>query len=112
MRRARRLVLVFGAIQIVVALFLLRSGRSALDQVLALAGLVNGPILGLFLLGNLTKSVREASALVGLFLGLAVVITISVATPIAWTWYSMIGAVAVVVFACIHHSLTTQSAHS
>jgi SSS family transporter len=112
LRRARRLVLVFGAIQIVVALLLLGSGRSALDQVLALAGLVNGPILGLFLLGNFTRSLRESSALIGLFLGLAVVIVISFATPIAWTWYSMIGAVAVFLSACTHHSLTRQPAHS
>lgn len=110
LRRARRLVLVFGAIQIVVALVLLGSGRSALDQVLALAGLVNGPILGIFLLGNFTKSVRESSALIGLFLGLAVVITVSLATPIAWPWYSMIGALAVFVSACIHHSMTRRSA--
>jgi SSS family transporter len=106
--RARRLVLVFGGIQIVVALVLLGSGRSALDQVLALAGLVNGPILGIFLLGNFTKSVRESSALIGLFLGLAVVITVSLATSIAWPWYSMIGALAVFLSACIHHSMTKR----
>jgi Na+/proline symporter len=44
-----------------------------------------------FLLGLLTKRVRENDAIVGMLCGLAAMLYVRFATPIAFTWYVLIG---------------------
>ena len=52
-----------------------------------------GALLGVFLLGVLTRKPREGAAIAGVAAGLSIVIGIHFYTPIAWTWYVMIGTV-------------------
>jgi Na+/proline symporter len=52
-----------------------------------------GALLGVFLLGVLTKRPREMAAISGVVAGLAVVLWVHFYTPIAWTWYVLIGTV-------------------
>jgi SSS family solute:Na+ symporter len=51
-------------------------------------------LLGIFLLGVLTKKPREGAAAVGVVVGLAVILYVRFRTPIAFTWYVLIGTVA------------------
>ena len=50
-----------------------------------------GALLGVFLLGVLTKKPREGAAIAGVIAGLGAVIAVHFATPVAWTWYVLIG---------------------
>jgi Na+/proline symporter len=53
----------------------------------------SGSVLGAFLLGTLAPSVRERDTFAGMIAGLLVMTGVWWATPIAFTWYVLIGAV-------------------
>jgi solute:Na+ symporter, SSS family len=85
------LTLVWGLVQMGVALFVMRKQRSALDQVLSVASLINGPVLGVFLVGTFLRRVSEPPALVGMLASITVMLYLYFGTKIAWTWYALIG---------------------
>src|SRR5688572_22354741 len=91
MRVSRVVVVLAGIAQIAVGLGLQQTQRSAVNTVLAIASLINGPILGVFFLGASSKRGGSAAALTGMLAGLAVVVTVWLATPVAWPWYTVIG---------------------
>jgi Na+/proline symporter len=72
---------------------LARQWGSVLEAGLAIASIPFGALLGVFLLGTLTKRVRENEAIAGMLTGLAVVTWVRFGTSIAWTWYVLIGTV-------------------
>lgn len=80
-----------GIVQIAVGVAMQHSARSALAIVLSIASLINGPILGVFLLGWLRSSAARTAALTGMLTGLAVILYVAFATKIAWPWYTLIG---------------------
>ncbi len=85
------LTLLWGVIQIAVALAMRKQNRSALDLALSIASLINGPILGVFLVGVLLKRVSEPPALIGMLVSMVTMLYIYLQTRIAWTWYVFIG---------------------
>lgn len=85
------LTLLWGVVQIGVALLVRNQNRSALDQALSVASLINGPVLGVFLVGVFLKRVSEPPALIGMVASMAAMIYVRFATNIAWTWYVFIG---------------------
>ncbi len=87
------LTLFFGIVQIGVALLMMRQQRSALDQALSVASLINGPVLGVFLVGTFLPRVRQNAALTGILASCVIMIYIRFFTPIAWTWYVLIGSI-------------------
>jgi solute:Na+ symporter, SSS family len=101
LRVSHWLTLVWGIVQIGVALVAMRQNRSALDQALSVASLVNGPILGVFLVGTFLRRVSEPPALLGMLASMLVMTYIRFWTPIAWTWYVLIGSLITLVVAWI-----------
>ena len=93
------LTLLWGVVQIGVALLVRKQNRSALDQALSVASLINGPVLGVFLVGVFLKRVSEPPALIGMLASMAGMIYIRFATNIAWTWYVFIGSVITLIVA-------------
>jgi SSS family transporter len=85
------LTLLWGIVQIGVALVLRNKNRSALDLALSIASLINGPILGAFLVGTFLKRVSQTPALIGMLVSLSAMLYIYFQTRIAWTWYVFIG---------------------
>jgi SSS family solute:Na+ symporter len=85
------LTLIVGIIQIAIALALRHSNESALNQALSVAALINGPVLGVFLVGTFLKRVGEKPALIGMLVAIAVMVYIRFKTPVAWTWYGFFG---------------------
>ena len=79
-----------------VVLFLLalasRYGGSVLEKGLSIASVAYGGLLGVFLLGLLTKRATQAGAIAGMLCGVTVNVYIWGWTQIAWTWYVTIGA--------------------
>lgn len=64
---------------------------SVLEAALGIASIVYGSLLGVFFLGLLTRRTGEIAAMIGMSAGLAVMIYVRFATPIAWTWHVLIG---------------------
>lgn len=85
------LTLIIGIVQITVAISLISAKSSALSQALSVASLINGPILGVFLVGTFLKKAREIHALVGMSASICLMLYILFGTKIAWTWYALIG---------------------
>jgi SSS family transporter len=91
------LTLIWGVVQIGVALVVRNQPGSALSMALSIASLINGPILGVFLVGTLMKRVSQPPALIGMLVSLGSMIYVFLATKIAWTWYAFLGS-AITVF--------------
>jgi len=68
-----------------------RHWGSVLEAGLTIASILYGSLLGVFLLGLLTKSVQEVSAMVAMVVGLALMICVKQWTHISFTWYVLIG---------------------
>lgn len=95
LRVSRLLTIAAGMTQIGVALALQGQTRSAVDVALSVASLINGPILGVFLLGAITRS-GSTGALIGMCAGIAAVAAVWLATPLAWPWYTVVGSMTTV----------------
>ena len=95
------LTLAWGLVQIAVALVMRNQNRSALDLALSIASLINGPILGVFLVGVFLKRVSQPSALIGMLVSMATMLYIYLGTTIAWTWYVFIGSAVTLVVAWV-----------
>ena len=85
------LTVIIGIVQIVFAIGFMKINRSALDLALSVASLINGPILGVFLVGTFLKKAKEIHALIGMLASICLMIYILLGTKIAWTWYALIG---------------------
>jgi Na+/proline symporter len=87
---ARTVTLVWGAILFGVAL-LARNWGNVLQTGLSIASVLYGSLLGVFLLGVLTRRVGESAAIFGMAWGLAAMLYVRFETSIAFTWYVLIG---------------------
>jgi solute:Na+ symporter, SSS family len=94
MRVARGLTLVWGVVLILIALGAQNLQQSVLELALTIASVPYGSMLGIFLLGVLTKEATGRGALLGALAALAVLLLVMRFTSIAWTWYVAIGACA------------------
>ena len=90
-RLSRRATLFWGAVVFALALvFLFRGGR-VVEVGLAIASIAYGALLGIFLLGVLTRRATQAGGAVGMFCGLAVELYVARRTHIPYTWFVAIG---------------------
>jgi SSS family transporter len=90
---ARQTTVIWGSILLATA-FVLRHSKSVLEAGLTIGSIPAGALLGVFLLGVLTKKPRQTAAMVGMAAGLTAILLVRFETPIAWTWYVLIGTVA------------------
>ncbi len=93
------LTLIIGIVQIAVALVVMKQNRSALDQALSIASLFNGPVLGVFLVGVFIKKANETAALTGMAASILLMVYIKFFTPLAWTWYVLVGSLTTLLIA-------------
>ncbi len=69
-----------------------RQSRTVLVTGLSIASVAYGGLLGVFLLGVLTRRATQAGAIAGMLCGLALNVYLWKGTNIAWTWYVTFGA--------------------
>lgn len=91
LRVSHWLTLVWGIVQISVAVVAMNYASSALDKALSVASLINGPVLGVFLVGTFLRRVSEPPALIGMVASLIVMLYVRFYTPIAFTWFVLLG---------------------
>ncbi len=110
LRVSHWLTLAFGIVQIAVALAMMKQNRSALDQALSIASLFNGPVLGVFLVGTFVKKANQTAALTGMSASILLMLYLKFFTPIAWTWYVLIGSLTTLLVAWLASFIfTTKS---
>ncbi|HYL11285.1 MAG TPA: sodium:solute symporter [Candidatus Acidoferrales bacterium] len=89
LRLSRRMTLVWG---VVLLLFGMVRWGPVLEAGLTVASLPFGSLLGLFLLGTVDRRATARGALFGMIAGLAGILAVYLFTPVAFTWYVLIGA--------------------
>lgn len=100
-RLAGWLTVIVGIVQIIVAIAFMKTGESALNLALSVASLINGPILGVFLVGTFLKKAKEINALIGMMASITLMLYILLGTKIAWPWYALIGSLTTIAVAFI-----------
>jgi len=90
LRVARLATVAWGFLLLAIAI-VARHSRSVLEAGLTIASIPSGMLLGVFLLGVLTRKPREGAAIAGVAAGLAAILYVRFRTPIAFTWYVLIG---------------------
>jgi Na+/proline symporter len=93
LRVARGSTVVWGLLQIIVAVAAIRISDRIVDEVLGISSFTNGLILGLFLLG-LAGYRRQRTAFVAVGTGGAVMLAVRLLTGLSWQWYVLIGTTA------------------
>jgi SSS family transporter len=88
LKLARWATILWGAVLFAIGL-LARHWGSVLEAGLSIASVLYGALLGVFLLGTLTKRPGEWSAIIGMSAGLLT--TLFLRTHVAYTWYVVTG---------------------
>ena len=91
LRASRAATLLWGVILIGIAMAAAQWRTSVFEMGLSIASVAFGSLLGTFMLGVLTRRANENGSIIGMVAGLAVMIYVWQWTPIAWTWYVLIG---------------------
>ncbi|MFZ1080447.1 MAG: sodium:solute symporter [Candidatus Kryptoniota bacterium] len=97
LRLSKLFSFIWTIILVAAAFIFLKSNESVIEIALSIASVTYGGLLGTFLLGVLFKKPRQIDAIIGFTAGLLVLVYIFFFTPIAWTWYTMIGSIATIV---------------
>ena len=80
----------WGVVLIGIAV-LARDWGSVFTAGLSIASIVWGPMLGAFLLGVLTRRANQRGVMTGIGVSLGCMLLIKAFTPLAWTWYVLVG---------------------
>ena len=91
LRVIRILTACFGLVQIAVGIAGQWLQSTVVASVLGIAAFTTGIVLGVFFLGIFTERVGQRAALAGLVVGLAGMLIIFFATPLAWPWFALVG---------------------
>jgi Na+/proline symporter len=89
--KVSRLFTLIWAFLLVIVAFLARNWGEVLQAGLTITSFTMGSVLGVFLLGTLTRRAGEKAGFAAVLIGLAGMLVVSQYTPLAWTWYVLIG---------------------
>jgi SSS family transporter len=110
LKLARWTTVVWGGILFLIGL-VARNWGSVLEAGLSIASILYGALLGVFLLGLLTRRTSEAGAMAGMVASLLVMFYVKRYTGIAWTWYVLIGSTTTVAVGDLTSFLLPRRAH-
>jgi len=91
LRSSRIATVIWAAVLFALAVLCLHRIPSVVEVGLQIASIAYGALLGVFLLGVLTKKATERGAMVGMLLGFLSEIYLWQFTRVPWTWYVAIG---------------------
>ena len=92
MRLSRLATLAWALVLFGLALIALHKVGRVVEVGLQIASVAYGALLGVFLLGVLTRRANQRGAMVGMACGFAVDLYLWLGTRVPWTWWVMIGA--------------------
>ena len=106
LRLSRAMTLLWG---LVLMGFGLVKWGPLLEAGLTVASLPFGSLLGLFLVGTFDRRANARGVLVGMFVGLATVLSVFQFTKVAFTWYFLIGAVVTFIIGSLASRFTLRA---
>jgi SSS family transporter len=93
MRLSRLATFFFALVLFGLAVFSLHKAGRVVEVGLQIASVAYGALLGVFLLGVLTRRANQRGATVGMVFGLSVDLYLWQRTHVPWTWWVMIGVI-------------------
>ena len=91
MRLSRLATLIWAVVLFALAIIALHKGGRVVEVGLKIASVAYGALLGVFLLGVLTRRANQRGAMLAMVFGFAVELYLWLGTRVAWTWWVMIG---------------------
>jgi len=91
MRLSRLATLFWALVLFGLAVIALHKVGRVVEVGLQIASVAYGALLGVFLLGVLTRRANQSGAMVGMLCGFAVELYLWLGTRVPWTWWVMIG---------------------
>ena len=90
LRISRFAILVFGTVQVMVAIVGIAVSDRLIDDVLRIQFFSGGMMLGIFLL--MARGYRSPTVgTLALFAGLSATVSLAIATEVSWQWYALVG---------------------
>jgi solute:Na+ symporter, SSS family len=93
MRLARVSTVLWAMLLFALAVLSLHKAGRVVEVGLQIASVAYGALLGVFLLGVLTRKANQRGAAIGMVLGFAVELYLWLGTPVPWTWWVLIGTI-------------------
>lgn len=91
MQLSRLSTLLWAVVLFALAVLSLHKVSRVVEVGLSIASVAYGALLGVFLLGVLTRRANQTGAMVGMLCGFVVELYIWLGTRVPWTWYVLIG---------------------
>jgi solute:Na+ symporter, SSS family len=91
MRLSRLATLAWAVVLFALAIIALHKVGRVVEVGLQIASVAYGALLGVFLLGVLTRRANQRGAMVGMLFGFSVELYLWLGTHLPWTWWVMIG---------------------
>lgn len=91
MRLSRLSTFVWALVLFALAIVALHKAGRVVEVGLQIASIAYGALLGVFLLGVLTRRANQSGAMLGILFGFATELYLWLGTRVAWTWWVMIG---------------------
>ena len=93
LRLSRVSTIIWAVVLSGLAILSLHKVSRVIEVGLSIASVAYGALLGVFLLGVLTRKTNQQGAMVGMLCGFLVELYIWLRTPVPWTWYVAIGTI-------------------
>jgi len=93
LRLSRVATVCWGLVLFGLAILALQKVGRVVEVGLQIASVAYGALLGVFLLGVLTRRANQSGAMIGMLCGFGIEFYIWLATRVPWTWYVLIGTV-------------------
>lgn len=93
LRLSRVSTIIWAVVLFGLAILSLHKVSRVIEVGLSIASVAYGALLGVFLLGVLTRKAHQPGAIVGMLCGFLVELYIWLRTPVPWTWYVAIGTI-------------------
>jgi Na+/proline symporter len=91
MRLSRLATLAWALVLFGLAVIALHKVGRVVEVGLQIASVAYGALLGVFLLGVLTRRANQRGAMVGMACGFAIEVYLWLGTPVPWTWWVLVG---------------------
>ncbi len=107
---SRIITFLWGTIAIIIAFYVENISDNVLIAINKIGSLVNGPILGVFLLGLLTKKTNGTSACIGILSGFIINLYLwTYHSNISWLWWNVVGLIFTFTIALICNFIFTNN---
>lgn len=108
LRISRYMTIVWAAALYGAAILFMESPQAVVELALSIASFTYGGLLGVFLLGIVSKKAKQEDALAGFTAGIFIMIAVISLKLVAWTWFTLTGVITTIAVGILLSKLTKE----